>query len=57
MLRSMARALANVAGGVGRPRKKWNVERIKKVMATAPSAENETIGRRIRPNHLVMEDK
>ncbi len=55
MDRSMARALARVAGGVFLPRK-YSTEYLQKnPIATRPSAANETIGRRISPNHLRRE--
>lgn len=52
ILRSIAFAFAKVAGGGGVPKNTRSKYRTKKIMATAPSAEYETSGRRTRPNHL-----
>ena len=52
MLMSIARASARVSGGCGAVKKCRRLERMKNTMATAPSAEKDTMGRRIMPNHL-----
>lgn len=54
MLRSMARAFASKAGGAGLWQRCRIVYRMKNTIATKPSAANDTIGKRIRPNHLVI---
>jgi 3-methyladenine DNA glycosylase AlkD len=52
MLKSIARASARRSGGCGAEKKRRNKERRKNAMATAPSAEKDTTGRRMMPNHL-----
>ncbi len=53
MLMSIARAWARLSGGCGVLRKNaFNDWRTKKVMAMVASAEKDTIGRRMMPNHL-----
>ena len=53
MLRSIARALARVEGTMVFLPKMWfTAERRKNTTATVPSAEKETNGRMMRPNHL-----
>jgi hypothetical protein len=55
MLKSIARALARRSGGCGTEKKRRRKERRKYTMATAPSAEKDTIGRRTMPNHLLYD--
>ena len=53
MLRSIARAFASSCGSIVRLPRRWFTTRFaKKTSATQPSAEKETMGRRMRPNHL-----
>ena len=52
MLKSIARASARRSGGCGAVIKRRRKERRKNAMATAASAEKDTIGRRMMPNHL-----
>lgn len=55
ILRSMARALASSEGTSpeSNPKIFFSTERTKNTTAIVPSAENDTRGRRIRPNHLM----
>ena len=52
MLMSIARASAMVSGGSGALTKLRRLERMMNQSAMVPSAENETRGRRMIPNHL-----
>ena len=52
MLKSIARASARRSGGSGAVMNCRRKERRKNTMAMAPSAEKDTIGRRMMPNHL-----
>lgn len=52
MLKSIARASARRSGGDGVEMKRRRKECKKNTIATAPSAEKDTIGRRMMPNHL-----
>jgi 3-methyladenine DNA glycosylase AlkD len=52
MLKSIARVSARRFGGSGASMKRLRKERRKYTIATAPSAEKDTIGRRTMPNHL-----
>ena len=52
MLKSIARVSARRSGGSGFVMKRRRKVRRKYTMATAPSAEKDTNGRRMMPNHL-----
>jgi len=52
MLMSIARASAMVSGGSGALTKLRRLERMMNQRAMVPSAEKETRGRRMIPNHL-----
>ena len=52
MLMSIARASARRSGFSGAVKNCRKLERMKNTMATAPSAEKDTMGRRTMPNHL-----